>query len=97
MDARVLAPLVGMMVPCGFEAIVERWNRERSLKLLIEDSQQDEIKLPPRHADHGADGVLQDLESLGVFQPLYDGRVNIPDVFRVGHGLGRKGGVKPAQ
>ena len=35
--------------------------------------------------------------SLGVFHPLYDGRVNIPDVFRVGYGLGRRGGVKPAR
>ena len=31
------------------------------------------------------------------FQPLYDGRVNIPDVFRVGYGLGRCGGVKPVR
>jgi len=35
--------------------------------------------------------------SLGVFQPLYDGRVNIPNVFRVGCGLGRHGGVKPVR
>ena len=33
--------------------------------------------------------------SLGVFQPLYDGRLNIPSVFRVGYGLGLRGGVKP--
>ncbi len=54
-------------------------------------------KLPPRHIDQGPDGVRRDLEALRVFYRLFDGRVNIPDVFRVGYGLGRKGGVKPVK
>lgn len=53
------------------------------------------MKLPPRHVEQGPDGVRTDLESLGVFMRLHDGRVNIPDVFRVGYGLGRRGGVRP--
>ena len=32
-----------------------------------------------------------------VFLSLRDGRVNVPDVFRVGYGLGRRGGVKPVR
>lgn len=36
-----------------------------------------------------------DLESLGVFRRLKDGRVDVPGVFRVGYGLGRRGGVRP--
>jgi hypothetical protein len=55
------------------------------------------VKLPPRHIDQGPDGVRRDLEALRVFYRLLDGRVNIPDVFRVGYGLGRKGGVKPVK
>lgn len=94
---RVLGPLTGMTVPCRFEEIVECWDRERTLERLIDGAEQDEIKLPPRHVDHGVTGIREDLESLGVFQHLYDGRVNIPDVFRVGYGLGRKGGVEPVQ
>ena len=35
--------------------------------------------------------------SLDAFQPLCDGRLNIPDVFRMGCGLGRHGGVKPVR
>ena len=53
------------------------------------------MKLPPRHVEQGPDGVRTDLEALGVFLRLRDGRVNIPDVFRVGYGLGRRGGVRP--
>ena len=59
------------------------------------DTENDTVKLPPRHIEWGSDGVRLDLESLGVFRRLFDGRVNIPDVFRVGYGLGRRGGVRP--
>ena len=92
---RVLTPLAGMAVPCAFDEIAERWRAERVPDRLEEDAKQDDVKLPPQHVDQGPDGVRSDLESLGVFQRLLDGRVNIPDVFRVGYGLGRKGGVRP--
>ncbi len=61
----------------------------------IEGEDQKESRLLPRHLDQGPDGVRTDLEALGVFMRLRDGRVNIPDVFRVGYGLGRRGGVRP--
>ena len=92
---QVLTPLAGMVVPCAFDEIAERWRGAGVLDRLTEDAQQSEVKLPPRHIDQGPDGVRSDLESLRVFLRLRDGRVNIPDVFRVGYGLGRKGGVKP--
>lgn len=47
--------------------------------------------------EQGPDGVREDLEALGVFQRMHDGRVNIPDIFRVSYGLRRKGGVKPVR
>ena len=92
---RVMTPLAGMFVPCTFDEITERWRSEAVLDRLQEEVDQDEVKLPPRHVEQGADGVRMDLESLGVFLRLYDGRVHIPDVFRVGYGLGRRGGVRP--
>ena len=90
---RVLAPLEGMVVPCGFEEVTERW--KGVLDRLTEEVEQNEVKLPPLHIDQGPGGIRSDLESLGVFLKMGDGRVNIPDVFRVGYGLGRRGGVKP--
>ncbi|MCS7179026.1 MAG: hypothetical protein N0A03_07115 [Anaerolineae bacterium] len=54
-----------------------------------------EVKLLPVHLKEGYPGLRQDLEDLGVFLRMLDGRVNVPEVFRVGYGLGRKGGVKP--
>ena len=94
---RALEHLAGMFVPCEFEEVAARWRDERVLDRLAEEMKQDEVKLPPRHMAQGADGVRKDIEDLGVFQRLRDGRVNVPDVFRVGYGLGRKGGVKPVR
>ena len=55
-------------------------------------------RLPSCHLDDGLEGLRRDLESLGVFQPLYDicdGWANIPDIFRADYyGLGLRGGVK---
>ena len=95
--ARVLSPLEGMVVPCGFDEIAQRWQDARVLDFLAEEVEQDMVKLPPRHIERGPEGVREDLESLGVFLPMRDGRVNIPDVFRVGYGLGRRGGVRPVR
>ena len=92
---QVLKPLVGMVVPCEFEEIADRWSSEGVMERLESDTENDVVKLPPRHIERGSDGVRSDLESLGVFLRLLDGRVNIPDVFRVGYGLGRSGGVRP--
>ena len=92
---QVLRPLRGLVVPCGFDQIRDFWISEGVLDRLADDVDQDEVKLPPLHIKQGAAGVREDLESLGIFLRMRDGRINIPDVFRVGYGLGRRGGVKP--
>ena len=94
---RVLDSLAGMVVPCAFEEIAEKWGSERALERLGDEMGNDDLKLPPRHIDRGADGIREDLESLGIFLRMHDDRVNIPDVFRVGYGLGRRGGVTPVR
>ena len=92
---QVLSPLEGLVVPCRFDEITERWRGV--LEQLTTAVEQDDVKLPPAHIDAGPEGVRLDLETLGVFQRLRDGRVNVPDVFRVGYGIGRRGGVKPVR
>ena len=94
---RVLEPLRGMVVPCKFGEIEERWRSYSVLDRLNEQVQEDKVKLPPLHIEQGASGVRRDLESLRIFHGMRDGRVNIPDVFRVGYGLGRRGGVRPVR
>lgn len=94
---QVLAPLKGLTVPCEFDQVRERWLSDSVLENLSDSVRQFTVKLPPQHLDEGAEGVRGDLEGLGVFFRMRDGRVNIPDVFRVGYRIGRRGGVRPAR
>ena len=94
---RLLMALDGMVVPCSFEEIEKRWRERDVLSRLGNDTAQDAVKATPRQIERGAQGLRDDLEALSIFQRLLDGRVNIPDVFRVGYGLGRRGGVKPVR
>ena len=93
---QVLRPLEGTIVPCEFRDIEAIWNQKMVMHRLVDDVESNEVKLPPQHLDAGPEGLRQDLETLGVFQRMRDGRVNIPDVFRVGYGMGRRGGIRPA-
>jgi hypothetical protein len=36
-----------------------------------------------------------DLESLGMLQRIDAKRIQVPDVYRIAYGLGRRGGVRP--
>jgi hypothetical protein len=82
-----------IIVPCPAEDITETWRQDNILCSLAENRQ--EIKLPPQHLSEGEEGVLSDIAELGLVQRLRDRRIQMPDVYRIGFGLGRKGGVKP--
>jgi hypothetical protein len=82
-----------IIVPCAAEDITETWRQENILSSLAENGQN--VKLPPQRLAEGEEGVLSDIAELGLIQRLRDGRIQMPDVYRLGFGLGRKGGVKP--
>lgn len=90
----LMKPLSGLTVPCQFEEIARRWEDGNILNRLQDDIALAAVKLPPVHLKEGPNGIRQDIETLGVFERMTDDRVNLPDVYRVGYGLGRKGGVK---
>ncbi len=58
-------------------------------------------KLPPRRFTNdpfrkgSPEALIDDLVELAVLYRTKDGRLNMPDIFRVGFGIRRKGGVKP--
>lgn len=87
----VLSVLRGMNVPCTYEDILLRWQGR------FPNGPQDihSQRLPAQHASRGWDGIREDLLRLGLIEPKKDGRIDMPDLYRVGFGLGRKGGVKP--
>lgn len=92
--AELMKPLAGSSVPCSFADIEMCWKLESTLVKLQKSIKNKGVKLPPIHLEAGPNGVREDLEELGVFERMWDDRVNLPDVYRVGYGIGRRGGVR---
>lgn len=83
-------------VPCTVDDVLDLWRTAGtidSIKSTI--AQQAEVKLLPPHIEEGPSGVLRDLKDLGVLDYIWDGRIQMPDIYRIAFGLGRRGGVKP--
>lgn len=87
----VLLVLRGMNVPCTYEDVLSRWQEK------FPTGPQDILseRLPAQHATRGWEGIREDLQRLGLIETKKDSRIDMPDLYRVGFGLGRKGGVKP--
>jgi len=91
--SHVMGPLKGKNVPVDYGEIMESWNQ----KFPDGPNNIRSDRLPPQHAGQGWNGVRDDLVRLGIFTIRSDGRIDMPDLYRVGFGLGRKGGVKPTK
>ena len=94
----VMDPLRGnLTVPCTANEIESFWIKEETLQKLevqLKDGGKT-MKLPPQHLEQGASGIVIDLENLGMLNRIEGRRVQMPDVYRVAFGFGRRGGVKP--
>lgn len=86
----VLSALSGMNVPLEFDDVKKRWEERFPDGASVGSS-----SLPAQHIGRGWDGVREDLQRLGLLETKKDGRIDMPDLYRVGFGLGRRGGVKP--
>lgn len=92
----LISPLKGISVPCHFDIIEEIWNKHNIVNNL-NNIDSETVRLPPSRLNQGPEGIKQDLVDLGIFEIMRDGRINLPDVYRVGYGLGRRGGIKPVK
>ena len=94
----VMEPLRGdLTVPCSVRDMEQIWKDDETLTLLETrlDKHGAAVKLPPQNLDFGPLGILGDLASLGMLELLASKRIQMPDVYRVAFGFGRRGGVKP--
>ena len=90
----LMHPLEGLSVPCAPEQFEDRWQGKFG---QIPDEVPDlPARLPERLSKQGFQGVMEYLKQLGLITFMLDGRINMPDLYRLGFGLGRKGGIKPA-
>ncbi|WP_322487098.1 hypothetical protein [Chloroflexus sp.] len=88
-----MEPLRGLSVPypCPIETMIARW-QERFPNGPVDLGGN---YLPPLWTDDGWSGIKNHLRHLGIFAFTSDNRVNMPDIYRIGFGLGRRGWVKP--
>jgi hypothetical protein len=95
----LLEALEGVTVPLTFDELTSKWTKA-CLESSLDMARQTQ-KLPPRRysSELNRDGDLQalvdDLVELAVFYRTEDKRLNMPDIFRVGFGIKRRGGVRP--
>jgi hypothetical protein len=78
-------------VPVDFSMVEDIWHE----KYPDGPKSMEISRLPPKNMDRGWIGIKDELIRLGIFEEIRGGRINMPDLFRVGFGLGRKGGVTP--
>ena len=97
----LMKPLQELSVPCAPDQFEDCWERKfGQIKEFgqIPDRMVDllERRLPERLSKQGLRGVMEYLEQLGLITFMLDGRINMPDLYRLGFRLGRRGGIKPA-
>ena len=104
---QMLEPLHGMTVPATREDLQTRWRESGVVDAIqqaaTDDSNQDDSARPylPPHAletpaagQCAEDALIEAAIEIGVMSRTADGRLNIPDLFRVAAGIGRRGGVR---
>jgi hypothetical protein len=93
---RVVEPLADQQVPCKAEELYARW---MDANTVTEISRAEGQYLEPiEFSEHGGRQpatILNALLRIGVAERRADGRINIPDIYRVAARMLRKGGVQP--
>jgi hypothetical protein len=93
----LLRALKGAAVPLTFDELREKWTDACVQESL--DAASVSQRLPPRRYSNDPgrklDALVDDLVELAVLYRTEDKRYNMPDIFRVGFGIKRKGGVRP--
>lgn len=79
-------------LPCEWSEIKQIWQQENLLQKL------QKIDIKPERFNEGLEGIREELYAIAIFEDAKSStRINVPDVFRIGYGLGRRGGIKPVR
>lgn len=85
-----------VVTPVAFSEVRKIWKRKDVIS-RIEEVCKASGKLLPRRIKEEEDGLRMDLVEIGLFIDRDDGRIDVPEVARIGFGLRRRGGVKPSR
>jgi len=94
-----LRPLADLRVPATTEALFDRWLEGSTPEAIARQASRERF-LPPIEFGDKPDGasteaLVEALKRIGVAEARPDGRINMPDIYRVAAKLLRMGGIKP--
>ncbi len=95
----LLNALNGATVPLTMDELTVRWT-DSCIGASLDAAAQNQ-RLPPRrytsdpHRKGDLQALVDDLIELAILYRTEDKRLNMPDIFRIGFGIKRQGGVKP--
>ncbi|MBY5391026.1 hypothetical protein [Rhizobium leguminosarum] len=96
-----LSPLRGLLVPCEPAEIIERWRGDKTIDHIAGNYKGSraplDIPIASLFGDEESDQLISLLSEIGVFEERANGKINIPDIFRVNAGILRKGGIPPQE
>lgn len=101
--SRAVTPLKGRQVPIEQDRVVELWREAGLSEALRREAEwyeephagaveDNHVRTGPRDVDDPV-GLVEELIALGVMRRRRDGRIDLPDVYRIAFNIGRKGGV----
>jgi len=99
--SKAIYPLSGRQVPVSIEEVFSVWGSADLLEQLRDSGASPDDTNPDAHdmpIPAGPEGrnmnqLVDELIGLGVMTQRNDGRLDLPDVYRIEFGVGRKGGV----
>ena len=89
-----LEPLRSQLVPLERESLFSLWSKARVVEKILEQSREHQF-LAPIGIDlrETPEALLKTMTSVAVMEERTNGKINVPDIFRVEAGILRKGGV----
>ncbi len=89
-----LAPLRRQFVPIEKSLLFELWEEKSVIKQILDRSSGQGWLAPIGIIiDHSPEALLRTMASIAVMEIRANGKINVPDIFRVEAGILRKGGV----
>ncbi len=94
---RALAPLSGLQVPCKPPDVFRRWSESKTIERIMTAANDLENPFlppfPPQSSGDQLERLANQMKIIGVLAFREDGRIDIPDLFRVAARMLKKGGV----
>lgn len=81
-------------VPMARDQLFELWQERQVIRAIRESANDQVASIPPGLVDAGDPGaLLEAMTNVAVMEERSNGKINVPDIFRVEAGILRKGGV----